>query len=275
MNRTARSAAVVVLSTLAGCAGLGGVLRAGIQPPQVSVLAAAPTSVDFEGLTIAVDLRVQNPNPMGLRVAGLAWQLDVEGGRVASGDAPGGLTLPANGAANSRVTARLRFSDLARLVQLTEARDQVGLKVAGRVTVETPIGPLDVPWSWTGEVPVPRLPKLELAGIRMGRQSFTETEVVVSLRVRNANAYALPAASIKLDVDLNGNRVAQATSRQLPSVGAGGAATLEVPVRMSLLGAGAALLTSKGRPIVAVARGSAGFGWMQFPFEASGELPMP
>ena len=272
MNRSRRIAAVAVLSTLAGCAGLEGVLRQGIQRPEVTVLSAAPTGIDFEGLSLAVDLRVQNPNAMGLRVAGFAWQLDVEGGRIATGDAPGGLTLPASGAATSRVTARVRFADLAKLVQLTEARDQVALKVAGRVTVETPIGPIDVPWSWTGALPVPRLPKLELAGVRLGHQSFTETEVVVSLKVQNANAYPLPAASVKLDVELNGARVAQATSRQLPPVGAGGAATLEVPVRMSLLGAGAALLASRGQPITVAAHGSAGFGWMQFPFALSRQL---
>jgi LEA14-like dessication related protein len=275
MTRSLRIAAVAALTTLAGCAGLGGILRQGVQTPEVSVVSAAPTGVDFEGLTVAVDLRVVNPNPIGLRARGFAWQVDVEGGRVASGDAPGGITLPANGAATSRVNARLRFADLANLVKLAERRENVGFKVAGQVAVETPIGPIDVPWSWTGDLPVPRLPRVELGGIRVGRQSFTETELVVRLRVENPNAFPLPAASVKLDVELAGERVAQAATEQLPTLGAGGAATLEVPLRMSLLGAGRALLGSRGKAVRVEARGTAGFGWMQLPFSVGGELPMP
>jgi LEA14-like dessication related protein len=231
--------------------------------------------VDFEGLTIAVDLRVQNPNPLGLRVAGLAWQLDVEGGRVASGDAPGGLTLPANGAANSRVTARLRFADLANLVRLAETKNAVDFKVAGKVSVETPIGPIDVPWSYTGALPVPRLPRVELGGIRLGRQTFTETEVVLRLKVQNPNGFPLPAAGVKLDVDLAGERVAQAASERLATVPAGATAIVDVPFRLSVLGAGRVLLQNRGRPISVAVRGTAGFAWMQLPFEVRGELPMP
>jgi LEA14-like dessication related protein len=263
------------LFTLAGCAGLDGLLRQGIQTPQVSVLSAAPTAADFEGLTVAVDLRVQNPNAIGLRVAGLAWQLDVEGGRVASGDAPGGLTLPANGAATSRVTARVRFADLANLVKLAESKEKVAFGVQGKVSVETPIGPIQVPWNFAGDLPVPRLPRVELEGIRLGRQTFTDTELLVRIRVQNPNGFPLPAASVKVDVELGGERVAQAASQPLAAIRAGEAATLEVPMRLSLLGAGRAILAGRGKPMPVTARGTAGFGWMQLPFSVSGELPLP
>lgn len=277
MTRRAQLAVVAVVAgivALAGCAGLEGVLRNGVLRPEVSVLSAAPSAIDFEGMTVAVDLRVQNPNAIGLRVAGLAWQLDVEGARVASGDAPGGLNLPANGAATSRVVARLRFADLANLVKLAESREKLALRVAGQVGVETPLGRLDVPWSWAGDLPVPRLPRVELAGIRIGRQTFSDTEVVVQLRVKNPNGFPLPPAAVRLDAELAGERVAQAVSQPLAALRAGEAGTLEIPVRLSLLGAGRALLQGRG-PMGVSVHGTAGFGWMQLPFAVSGELPLP
>lgn len=270
-----RNARIAALAMLTGCAGLEGVLRQGIQRPSVEVVSAAPSSVDFDGVGVAVDLRVMNPNPIGLRARGLSWQVQVDGARAASGDAPGGLSLPANGAATSRVTARVRFSDLANLVRSVEGKPSVDLRVSGVVSVETPIGAVDVPWSWTGEVPMPRLPRIELGGIRLGRQTFTDTEVVVRLRVHNPNAFPLPPASVRLDVDLAGERVAQAATQFVPPIAGGAAATLEVPVRMSLLGAGRALMGGRGRPLSVSVNGSAGFGWMQLPFSVSGELPTP
>jgi LEA14-like dessication related protein len=268
-------AAAAAASTLAGCAGLEGVLRQGIQKPEVSVVSAAPTAIDFEGIGVEVELRVQNPNAIGLRVAGFSWQLDVDGARVATGDAPGGLSLPASGAANSRLTARFRFADLANLAKSIEGTDQVSVHVAGKVGVETPIGVMDVPWSVTKALPTPRLPRVELGGIRLGKQSFTEAEVVLRLRVQNPNPFPLPAASVKLDVDLAGDRVAQAASQQLAPIPAEGAGTIELPVRMSLLGAGRALLGARGRSIPVAVRGTAGFAWMQYPFSVTGELPLP
>lgn len=276
MNRSARVVAVASLVALAGCAGLEGVVRRGIQPPEVTVVSAAPTGIDFEGIGVAVDLRVQNPNPIGLRARGLSWELFVEGRRAASGDAPGGLNLPANGAADSRVTARVRFADIASLLTLGEAhRERIGFRVAGTVAVESPIGPITVPWSWTGDVPVPALPRFELAGVRLGRQTFTEIEVLVRIRMQNPNPFPLPAASVKLDVDLNGERVARAATEEVAPIGAGAGATIEVPVRMSLLGAGRAIVAARGRSMDVAVRGSAGVGWMQLPFDVRGALPMP
>ncbi len=275
MTLSPRVAAVAVLSTLSGCGGLGAVLRQGIMTPEVSVVSAAPTAADFEGMTVAVDLLVKNPNHLGLRVAALTWQLDAEGGRVASGDAPGGLTLPANGSATSRVTAHLRFADLANLARLAETKEKVDFRVAGSVKVESPIGPIEVPWSHAGSLPVPRLPRVELGGIRLGRQTFTETELLVRLRVENPNGFPLPAASVKLDVELSGERVAQAASRELGAIPAGGTATLEIPVRLSILGAGRALMQARGKSVSVGASGTAGFGWMQLPFAVSGQLPLP
>ena len=197
MSRSVRIAAALSLTALAGCAGLGNALLAGFTKPEVHVVSAEPTAIDFEGVTIAVDLRVQNPNSIGLRARGFSWQVDVEGSRVATGDAPGGLTLPANGTATSRVTARLRFADLRNLAKLVEGRQAVSLRVAGDVAVETPVGPIAVPWSWGGDLPVPRLPRVEMGGIRPGRQSFGELELLVRLRVENPNAFPLPPASVR------------------------------------------------------------------------------
>lgn len=275
MTRGTWIAAVMGLAALSGCAALEGALRQGIMRPEVSVLSAAPTSFDFESLGVAVDLQVKNPNAIGLRARGFSWQLFVDGARAVSGEAPGGLTLPANGVATSRVTARLRFAEIANLLRATEGKTNVDLKVTGVVSVETPIGAIDVPWSWAGDLPVPRLPRLELAGVRLGRQSFTDTEVVVRLRVQNPNPFPLPQASVQLDVDLAGDRVAEAATQPVPPIPAGGSGTIEVPVRLSTLGAGRALLGARGRPLTVAVRGKAGFGWMQLPFSVTGELPMP
>lgn len=276
MIRSARIVAVSSLAALAGCAGLGGALRQGIRQPEVSVVSAQPTAIDFEGIGVAVDLRVRNPNPIGLRARGVSWLLDVEGRRVATGDAPGGLTLPANGTADSRVTARVRFADVASLLTLGEARrDQIAFRVSGTVAVETPIGPVTVPWSWSGDLPVPALPRVELGGIRLGRQTLTETEVLVRIRMENPNDFPLPAASVKIDVDLAGERVARAATEQVAPLAPGAGATVEIPVRLSLLGAGRALLGARGKAIEVAVRGNAGFGWMQLPFEVSGAVPLP
>jgi LEA14-like dessication related protein len=277
VTRSIRAAALALsLAALPGCAGLEAFLAGQFQKPQVSVLSVTPTAADFDGVGVEVELRVQNPNAIGVRVAGFAWQLDVDGARVAAGDAPGGLSLPANGAATSRLTARFRFADLAALAKRVAGSETVQVHVAGRVTVESPLGPIELPWSVSKEVPVPRLPRVELEGIRLGAQhGLVETEVIVRVRVSNPNAFPFPAAKVQVDVELSGERVAQAAARDLPAIAAGGAATLELPLRVSLLGAGRALLAARGGSVEVAVRGTAGFGWMQHPFDVRGRLPLP
>jgi len=81
MSLTRRSTTLLIaLLCLAGCASLRPVQ---IVPPEISVVNLVPMSATLFEQRLRVDLRIQNPNDFNLNLAGLDFQLAVNGSELA------------------------------------------------------------------------------------------------------------------------------------------------------------------------------------------------
>jgi LEA14-like dessication related protein len=241
-----RLAVLLVPLLLAGCASLQKLAAGALDAPRLRFERATVAAVDLEGTTLVLDFTVENPNEVSFEVAGATWRLAIEGAEVAVGDLPGGVALPARGTAPFAVTVRLRWAEAARLAEQVRRQPEVGWRVEGSITVESPVGRLSLPYRHEGRVPVPRLPGLRLAGASLEVASFTEIEVDLSIDVTNPNEFLLPGGTLRFDLLLNGVVVATAREAALKRVDAHGEARLAVPVRVSLAGAGRAAGTLHG-----------------------------
>ena len=86
---------VVVPSS--GCATLLNWIRTGLRDPEIRITKMKLTDVMLDRVTMIFDTELKNPNPIGFSLAGLAYALEVEGSRLASGKVNEELTLKANG----------------------------------------------------------------------------------------------------------------------------------------------------------------------------------
>jgi len=271
MPRLTATALLAAPLVLAGCAGLGELAGAAFEKPRLSFRGVAVEGLDLEGATLDFDFRIENPNPYGVRLARVAFGLDVEGQRVTRGEVAGGLEVPANGAAPVRFAARLRYADVPRFVELVRTRDRVAYALRGAVGVDTPLGVVELPLSHDGEVVLPRLPTLQLAGISARVVSLTELELQVTLGIGNPNAFPIPAGALGYAVQVGADVVARADRARLDGVPASGAGRVVLPVRLSLLGVGRAAATAlRGEGADVRLTGTATFGPLRVPFDLSG-----
>ena len=243
-----RRLALLLLPTLllGGCASLQKLAASAFTPPRIHFKEARLTAVDLEGTTVVLDFTLDNPNELALRVARASWKLGVEGSQVASGELPGGLTLPARGTAPFAVAVRLRWADVTRLAEQVRRQDQVAYRIDGSVGVETPIGAVPVDFKHEGKLPVPRLPALRLARVAVSMDSLTDVELGLTLGVENPNAFPLPGAALHFDLLVNGVVVATGRDATLEPLRAGAETLLRVPVEIPLLGAGRAASSLRG-----------------------------
>jgi LEA14-like dessication related protein len=242
-----RLAALLISSSLvAGCASLQHLAEGAFEKPRLHFVEAKVTAVDLEGTTVALHFTLENPNDLSFRVAGATWRLEVEAAEVAEGALPGGVTLPSRATAPFVVSVRLRWADVARLAGQAQRQPQVAYLVDGAIRVETPIGELALPYRHEGHLPVPRLPDVRLARASVDVISLTDLELDLTLDVENPNGFPLPGTLVRFEVLLNGVTVASGKEARLEPLGAGGAARVTLPIRVSLLGAGRALTSSQG-----------------------------
>jgi LEA14-like dessication related protein len=272
--RTLRLAlASLAVLALASCAEIAKVAKVAVQEPRITFRTASLDSLDLEGATIALEWSVENPNGFGLDLASLGYRLDLEGKRIVDGTLPGGLQIPANGAAPLKLPVHVRFADVPGFAALLSKKEDVGYRLSGTVGVRTPLGVLELPVSHDDRLPLPRLPAFALDGLSVRSTSFTEVAVEVKLRVKNPNRFPLPAPTLSYGVSIAGGPIASAETRGAAPVAGSSSSVVAIPVRISLLGAGrAAAAIVQGGPVDVALTGSASFGGIPVPLDLHARL---
>jgi len=270
-----RALAAVLLALLAGCAGIENLAKSAFREPRLAFRSAALEALDLEGATIGFTWDLENPNPIGVDVARAGWQIEVEGTRVAAGDLPSGLSVPANGKAPVTFPVRVRFRDVPGIVSLLgSGRRDLGYRLSGSIGVRTPLGVLDLPMSHADRVKVPALPRFALDGLHVRSVSLSAVAVGVRLRVENPNAFPLPGGQIDYALALAGTPVARAEGASVAAVPGAGSAVVEIPVKIDVASAGrVAADLARGGDVQVELTGKAQVAGLPVPLDVRGLVP--
>jgi len=244
-----RRALLLAVPLLSGCSLLKS-LATPAQEPSLSFKAAQLESVDFEGANLNLVFQVTNPNAQGINLASAAYALEVEGHQIVSGQPPGGLQIPGNGSADLTFPAHLVFQQLAPALEALWSRDQVAYKASGSVGFNTPLGVVSMPLAHQGTFAPPHTPQAELGTPRLTQVTLTGARLIVPLKLTNRNPFPLPLGALLGSVEVDGTRVGKVALAEQPSIAGSATKLVELPLEVSFLSAGKAVLQ-------AVQRGSA------------------
>jgi LEA14-like dessication related protein len=264
-----RSHVLVCLTPLLGaCAWLSSVA----QRPTVSLRSVDLKEISFTGLSVDFVLAVTNPNPIGLDLARLVYQITVDGHQFVEGAANQALHLPAEGVGEAHVPVSVKFVDLAESLEALFTKRTVPYTLATRLGFGTPVGVLEVPLSTSGTFPVPQLPDVHFVSAALGDLSLAGADLVVQLGVRNPNSFAVPFGNLSYQLSVAGTPV---ISSGVPVGNVGPSASSPVPIRAHLdflgLGLGLAHAVQAGGAEVAL-DGQLDLGSYKAPLHLSGHL---
>jgi LEA14-like dessication related protein len=232
--------ALICCGLLASCATLKSMTLA---RPEVHFEQARVDRVDFDGADVVFVYQVQNPNVVGLSLRQVAYQLDVDGHPLASGRPPEGFQIPP-GTSEVTFPARVVWAQVVPALQSLATRDTVHYKASGTLDVETALGPLTLSLEHEGDLPAPKLPELALQQPRLLSLTPLGARLSIPLKVVNRNSFALPVAGLLGDVRISGLSVGRL---ELPAQGvveAKSERTVQVPLEIGFLNAGAAVATA-------------------------------
>jgi LEA14-like dessication related protein len=271
-----RRLALALPLLLAGCAGLQEFAASAVQRPKLTFRAASVEALDLEGATVALTWDLENPNAFGVDLAKIAWAVDAEGTRVASGDLPGGLQVRANGKSPVTFPVRVRYRDVPGIVSLLGGgKDVIRYKVAATVGVRTPLGVLDLPVAHEDTLRLPSMPRFALDGLSVRSMGFDAIVLDVRVRIRNPNAFALPLGKLDYALAIGGTEVARAGGVAMEPVAGATSGVVVVPVRLDIASAGRVVTElSRGGEVQVGLDGSASLGGIPFPLHLDSRLPV-
>ena len=220
--------------------------------PRVSFDTLRTTDIDFEHIDADFVFQVENPNPVSVDLASFSYALELEGVDLLDGDEPEGLTLGALGSSEVTIPASLVWANVWDTVQATRGEDEVDFGLAGSMGFETRWGPIDLPYETAGRFPALRPPKFALGKLRVASVDIPRgtATVTLDLDVDNDHASSLQFADLDYTLSLAGREVADGLIPALGSVDGASVSTVEVPVTIDLVAAGATVvgvLTGGGR----------------------------
>jgi LEA14-like dessication related protein len=238
MNSPFRNIAILVLTVfIASCAELE--KYADVIKPTAKLTDTRLTNIDFEKADLVFDLAVNNQNPVAINLAGLNYDLKIEGQSMISGVTARGLEIKPASTSTVQIPVTLRFDDLKKLPGEVWKNDRFGYQLDSEFVVDLPvIGHYAIPVTKQGELPVPKLPAITLKDLQVKNLSLTAAEVVARVEIDNPNDFDLGFSDFNYQLNINQQSWGQGKidqSRNIPKKGKG---TIDIPVRLNLMSMG-------------------------------------
>ena len=271
--------AVLVVS---GCETLRGLLA--VQRPRVRLESLAVSRLGFEEIELTALLAVENPNPVGVSLAGFGYRLDLAGNRFVSGDQTEGVEIAAGGVSRLTVPVALGYREILQTVAAARDADELPYRLAFDLRFDVPgLGRISVPLEGEGMVPVLRLPTLRVDSLALTSLSLTGAELTLTLEIANPNGVAFSLDRLEYAFAVQERDWVDGVTTRAQRIAARSAGTVTLPFRLSFISIGQsarALLTGDqaiSYRLAAAAVVKPDFDLVpptELPFAVSGSIPL-
>jgi LEA14-like dessication related protein len=230
---------------LAGCASFD--LARVLKKPVVTVKGAEIELLSFDEARIRFDVALANPNPVGVRLAGFDYRLTLDGAEFLNGAADREASIAARGVSTVPIPVAFRYDTLfaavARLAEATETPYEMSVGFSFELPV---LGRVRVPASLKGTIPVIRVPRVGLAGLRLEQLTLEAASLALSLEIRNPNGFPFGLEALEYSFDVGGRRWAAGRAAKADAIGPRSVGRLYLPITLNLLSAGRTVAEALG-----------------------------
>lgn len=156
MTRIMRIGLCATVAAFAGCADfftmIGQAAPGLVEKPHLSMKHVDVTGFDAPSLALSTSflIGVQNPNPVGLPLSRLDYDLAIDGRQLADGHAQENVSLPANGSTDVTLPVNVRLLDAGLTIEQLATRSSLPYQIRVRLGFDTPGGTLEVPLEQSG-----------------------------------------------------------------------------------------------------------------------------
>jgi LEA14-like dessication related protein len=243
LRRALIVSALLLTLLLTACATLeqvGQVLEG--QKPSASVQGLRLTGLDMSGVDLTFDVKVDNPNPVGISLSALDYDLKLFGSTFLQGDQPMGMKLAANGSSQVQVPVRLGFQQLLNSFQQLKGAKAVAYQLDLGMGFDVPLlGQVRVPVDYGGEFPIPEMPTVTLRSLDVTKLTLSGASMLLELQVDNPNNFSLLLDKLNYNLKLNGYDVGGGTVDKRVSVAQDGQGVVTLPVSLDFAQTGRGL----------------------------------
>lgn len=189
----------------------------------------------FEG-TLVFHYSVSNPNPIGIPLDQIAYQVKIDGKNLINGDLDKKINIPGNGKSNIEIPVHIRYLDFFGSIVDFVHKDVIEYDLSGSIGK---FG-MKIPFQRKGTFPVPELPQISLNRIDIDSISLMGASLVFVLDMVNKNDFPVALDGLDYSIKLGNSKLAIGEARSVNSLKEKGTSTLELPIHLNFLKLGQA-----------------------------------
>lgn len=262
---------VTLLVPTSGCTLLRQLLSR-VKTPQAKILSVKPELTQLNKAILHFTMALHNPNPIGVKLAGMSYDFNIQGRQVARGQTRRGLSLKAQGTSRTQVDVAVNLGAAAQsLIELLQ-RGAVQYEGSFELVFNTPIGKIPLPLAHRGKLPLPKAPPVIFRGIQIQGIGPSGVAMLCKIRVANPNPFATPIDRLKLGLKINGRSLSQVSAPKL-MMQPGQSMDIPLTVHASLQNIGLTVVSLAQRPRLNYeAKVDFGSGPLRLPINKKGKL---
>jgi LEA14-like dessication related protein len=242
----------VIPGMIFSCATVDEALRDTVRKPTVSFQSAELEALSFSRADMRFVLEIDNPNPVGIRMAGFDYDFQIDDTSFVSGEQSEGVNIAPRESSTVSIPVSVGYEELFTTFTHLIDRDRSTYRIACGFSFDLPVtGEVRIPVSTEGELPVLRLPRITFGSLSVSRLTLTRADLDLELTLDNPNALAVRLASVRYDLIINDNRWAGGETDLAGEVGANTEGSLVIPLSLDLtrVGPDAYAIIANGRDV--------------------------
>ncbi len=233
--------AMILLSAfmLSSCAILEGFIKEGAKKPEVSFVDAKISGLSLNAVDLLFDLKIQNPNSVGVNLAGFDYDLLLNGNPFVNGNQSKGIEIPSQGEEKIQLPLTLKYTDIYKTFQNLREQGASNYQMKFGFSFDVPVlGAVRIPVSKSGEIPMVKIPKLSFGSLKLDKLNLTGADLKLSLKLNNPNIFSMILSKMQYDFKLNGQNIISGLTEKTMQVNEKGEGMIEIPVSVDFITAG-------------------------------------
>ncbi|MBN2009485.1 LEA type 2 family protein [candidate division KSB1 bacterium] len=224
---------IACVTYFAGCAALQEI--ANIKKPTAIVDRVRFTGMTFDAVDLAFDVKINNPNPIAATLAGFDFDFLIENKSFLTGNQTNQTTIASNGESVINIPVSIPFKQLFNTYKSISQQDSAGFQLKSGITVQLPVlGNTRIPISYSGKLPVLKLPKVDFAGINLKKLSLTRADLELKMNVDNPNTFGLNTKAYNFKLFINDANWANGAANDNIQVRQKSKQTIAIPISLNL-----------------------------------------
>ena len=237
MTTSLKISILVLLIGLSSCAVLDQIVS--MQAPKARVSDVKLGAISFDALTLNLDVAVNNPNSVGINLAGFDYDLKISNNSLVQGNQSNGLAIASLQESNLQVPVTINYQELYAAVKAVLQEDSTAYQVSMGIDVNVPVlGRVRVPVEHSGFLPILKRPRISISKLKLDNLSFTGAEFALEVEVDNPNAFDMALEGMDYGFAVNGISWISGSLQNAVSVSEKSKGMVRIPIKLNFLEVG-------------------------------------